>query len=91
MVQTSVLDEATGSGVLFEFPHATIDGSPGETEIQNLLTKRGLVRRAASDGDVTIVDAFYMNGTADITAGYYSHHYSSSTGLTFVVFQRKIY
>lgn len=70
MVQTSVVDEATGSGVLFEFPHATIDGSPGDPDIQDLLSKRGLVRRAASDGDVTIVDAFYMNGTADITAGY---------------------
>jgi len=68
MVQASVVAGSTGSNVLFEFPHATINGSPGETDIQNLLTKRGVVlERASNIGDVTIVDAFYMNGTADIT------------------------
>jgi len=68
LVQASVMAGSTGSSLLFEFPHATINGSPGETDIQNLLTKRGAVLERANDnGDVTIVDAFYMNGTADTT------------------------
>jgi len=68
MVQGSVMAGSTGSSVLFEFPHATINGSPGETDIQNLLTKRDVIlERASGIGDVTIVDAFYMNGTADTT------------------------
>jgi hypothetical protein len=60
LVDQSVMDRATGSSVLFEFPDATITGSPGDADIVNLLSTR-------DNGDVSIVDAFYMNGTVDLT------------------------
>ena len=73
MVQPSVMASATGSGVLLEFPHAQINGSPGQDSISSMLAKRGIKldkRQDTSMGQVIVVDAFYMNGTADITQGY---------------------
>lgn len=73
MVQPSVMAGATGSGVLFEFPHAQINGSPGEDAIASMFAKRGIKldkRQDPSMGRVVVVDSFYMNGTADITQGY---------------------
>ena len=73
MMQSSVMASATGSGVLFEFPHAQINGSPGENSIANMFAKRGMKSEKRQDprmGKIIPVDAFYMNGTADITQGY---------------------
>jgi hypothetical protein len=70
MMQSSILAKATGSGVLFEFPHASITSSPGQDDINTILDKMNamLVRRQTPEiGQVNIVDAFLMNGTADIT------------------------
>ena len=71
--ETSVMSGVTGSGILLEFPSAEITSSPGIQTISSMLGKRarGLVRRqASSPAQATLVDAFYMNGTADITRGY---------------------
>lgn len=74
MMQTSVLSKATGSGVLFEFPHASITSSPGSDDLSTVLNEMNamLVRRQTQEiGQVNIVDAFLMNGTADITQKYH--------------------
>jgi len=68
-----VLAGATGSGVLFEFPHAQITSSPGGENLDATLEKMNamLIKRQNSNlGQVNIVDVFYMNGTADITQRY---------------------
>jgi hypothetical protein len=73
IMQSAVLAKATGSGVLFEFPHASITSSPGSDDINAVLDKMNamLVRRQTTEiGQVNIVDAFLMNGTADITQKY---------------------
>ena len=70
MEQQSVLAGVTGSGVLFEFPHAQITSSPGSDDIDALLESMNAMlvkRQNANIGQVNIVDAFLMNGTADIT------------------------
>ena len=75
MVQSSVMASAMGSGVLFEFPHAEIHGSPDGQRLPRALAKRDLKlgrRQDPSMGQVNVVDAFYMNGTAEITKGYCS-------------------
>ena len=75
MVQSSVMASAMGSGVLFEFPHAEIHGSPDGQRLPSALAKRDLKlgrRQDPSMGQVNVVDAFYMNGTAEITKGYCS-------------------
>jgi hypothetical protein len=74
IMQSSVLAKATGSGVLFEFPHASISSSPGSDDINTVLDQMNtmLVRRQTTEiGQVNIVDAFLMNGTADITQKYH--------------------
>lgn len=74
IMQSAVLAKATGSGVLFEFPHASITSSPGSDDINAVLDKMNamLVRRQTTEiGQVNIVDAFLMNGTADITQKYH--------------------
>ena len=73
MEQQSVLAGATGSGVLFEFPHAQITSSPGAANLDATLEKMNamLMKRQNSNiGQVNIVDVFYMNGTADISQRY---------------------
>ena len=69
MEQTNIMSSVTSSGVLLEFPNAEITSSPGIQTITNLLGKRAarLLRRQASSAQATLVDAFYMNGTADVT------------------------
>lgn len=75
LVQDGVLAQTTGSGVLFEFPDATINSSPdnitsflGSAALQ--MRKRKLNRRqsgtSSTTGQTTLIDAFYMNGTADL-------------------------
>ena len=73
MEQQSVLAGATGSGVLFEFPHAQITSSPGAANLDVTLEKMNamLIKRQNSNiGQVNVVDVFYMNGTADISQRY---------------------
>jgi hypothetical protein len=75
MEQQTVLAGATGSGVLFEFPHAQITSSPGADNLVTVLESMNamLMKRQNSNlGQINIVDVFYMNGTADITQKYVS-------------------
>ena len=75
MEQSSVMSAVTGSGVLLEFPYAEITSSPGIQIVTNMLGKRAarlLRRQASSSSQPTLVDAFYMNGTANINQGYVS-------------------
>jgi len=72
--QANIMSSVIGSGLLLEFPHAEITSSPGTQAITTLLGKRaaGLLRRqaGASATEATLVDAFYMNGTAAVTPEY---------------------
>ena len=72
MEQQSLLAGATGSGVLFEFPHAQITGSPGGNLDATLEKMNAMLmkRQTSNIGQVNLVDVFYMNGTADITQKY---------------------
>lgn len=68
--QPTVLDQATGSGVLFEFPYAAVSGGPSSEDLSSILRKRaiGLSERQNSNiGQVNNTSAFFMNGTVDIT------------------------
>jgi hypothetical protein len=66
--QKSVLDQATGSGVLFEFPFATVTGVPSDANVSSLLMRRAIElskRQNQNIGPVNNTSAFYLNGTAD--------------------------
>jgi hypothetical protein len=68
--QQGVLATATGSGVLFEFPHATIEGSPTMQQLQQILNKQNVKRQTNDAGQINFVTSFLMNGTADISQRY---------------------
>lgn len=71
--QSSVMSTVNGSGVLLEFPDAEITNSPGIQTITSMLGKRAarlLRRQASSSSQPILVDAFYMNGTANINQQY---------------------
>lgn len=72
MEQPQIMAGSFGSGVLFEFPHAEIAASPAAESISQMLTAGKIRKRQSSLGQVNLVDAFYMNGTADITQQYIS-------------------
>lgn len=72
MEQPAVMADTSGSKVLLEFPRATLTDTPVLESVSALVGKRSvsLVRRqASSPGQVNIVDAFILNGTADVTQG----------------------
>jgi hypothetical protein len=71
MVQPGVMANSSNTGILFEFPHAEITNTPELGSITNLFVKRAIGKRQASLGQINVVDAFYMNGTADITQRYW--------------------
>jgi hypothetical protein len=70
LVQPGVMADSSNTGILFEFPHAGITNTPEAASIPNLFGKRTITKRQTSLGQVNVVDAFYMNGTADITQQY---------------------
>jgi hypothetical protein len=71
MEQQDIMNSASGSGVLFEFPHATIQSSPSMQELLQFLEKQSLAKRQTSGtGQVNFVSSFLMNGTADVTQKY---------------------
>jgi hypothetical protein len=68
--QPALLEQVTGSGVLFEFPYAQITSSPDESSVLGKRSTR-LVRRQTPQGQVNLVQTFYMNGTAEVDNKYY--------------------
>ena len=70
MEQPSVVSSATGSGVLFEFPHATIQDSPSMEQFLQFLDKPTVQKRDTT-GQINFVTSFLMNGTASINQKYF--------------------
>jgi hypothetical protein len=68
LVQQAVVSGATGSGVLFEFPHATIQNGPSMEQFMLSLTKRQNTNDGG--GGINLITSFLMNGTADISQKY---------------------
>jgi hypothetical protein len=82
MEKPAIMAGASGSGLLFEFPHAEIHAGPGPETKSNRLGKRAITERQSSMGQVNVVDAFYMNGTADISQPYQPIHNEINSSLT---------
>lgn len=73
MEQQSVMSTASGSGVLLEFPHATIQSSPTMEQLLQFLNNRKIRRQSTDTNQINFVQSFLMNGTADVTQKYTCH------------------